>query len=147
QRLVGPFGDHLAVGKAFDRGERGARIDDGDVLAENVANLRQRLADMHRAGDDELRRRHVDGEKDAAFGGVYHAALAGAQVVGEHGTQRILGDVGGFDQALLAARHIGDDDGGAAGFAFGVKRGEDVEFHGYSPRTEDGRQTTDEIGK
>ena len=50
-------------------------------------------------------------------------------MLGEHGAQRILGDVGGFDQPLLAARHVGDDDGGAARGAFGVEGGEDVEFH------------------
>ena len=114
QRLVRPFGDHLHVGKALGRSKRRARIDDGDVVAEQFSDRRQRLADMHGAGDDELRRRHVDGEEGAAFGGVFHAALAGAQVLGERGAQRILADVGGFHEALLAAYHVGDDDGGAA---------------------------------
>ena len=45
------------------------------------------------------------------------------------GRERILGDVGGLDQPLLAAFDIGDDDRGAARGAFGVQGGEEVEFH------------------
>ncbi len=37
QRHVRPFGDHLHVGKALGRGEGGARIDDGHVVAEKPA--------------------------------------------------------------------------------------------------------------
>ena len=44
QRRVGPLGDHLHVGKALRARERGARIDDGHVIAEQRRDRRQRLA-------------------------------------------------------------------------------------------------------
>ena len=37
QRHVRPFRDHLHVGKALDRRERRARIDDGHVIAQEPA--------------------------------------------------------------------------------------------------------------
>jgi len=83
QRLVRPFGDDFDIRKALGRGKGGARIDDGHVIAKEPSDRRQRLADMDRAGDDKLRRRHMDGEKHAAFGGLFHAAFAGAQVLGK----------------------------------------------------------------
>ncbi len=49
----------LTSGKRSIGGEGRARIDDGDVVTEQLPHRRQRLADVHRAGDDELRRRHV----------------------------------------------------------------------------------------
>ena len=130
QRLVGPLRNHLHVGEALDRSERRARIDDGHVIAEQSSDRRQRLADVHRAGDDELRRRHIDGEENAALRGFRPCRSAGAQTFGEDRPQRILGNVGGFDQALRAARHIGDDDRSAARRAFGVKGFKKFEFHG-----------------
>ncbi len=133
QRHVRPFGDHLDVGKALDRREGGARIDDGHVVAEQLADRRQRLADMHRAGDDELRRRHVHGEEDLALRRLLHAALAAAEMLLEHVLERIARDVGGLDQPLLAARHVGDDDRRAPRRALGVQGLEDVEFMTADP--------------
>ena len=98
-----------------------ARIDDGDVVAEELRHRRQRLADMHRAGDDEPRRRHVHGEEDLALRRLLHAALAAADVLFEQVLERVARDVGGLDQPLRAARQIGDDDGGAARGAFGIE--------------------------
>jgi hypothetical protein len=40
QRHVRPFGDHLHVGEAFDRRKCGARIDDGDVITEQLGDRR-----------------------------------------------------------------------------------------------------------
>src|SRR6267142_7071282 len=64
QRFVGPLRDHLDVGKALVGRKRRARIDDDDVIAEELCDRRQRLADMHRAGDHKPWRRHMHGEKD-----------------------------------------------------------------------------------
>jgi hypothetical protein len=129
QRLVRPFGDDLHVGEALDRGEGGARVDDGHVIAEEFGDRRQRLADMHGAGDDELRRGHVDGEKNPALRRLLHAALAGAQVFGERRPQRIPADVGGLHQPLRAALHVGDDDRRAARGTFGIEGSKEVELH------------------
>ncbi len=128
QRHVRPLRDHLDVRKALDRSEGGARIDDGHVIAEQLPDRRQRLADVHRAGDDELRRRHVHGEENAALRRLLHAALAHAQALFDGLAQRILGGVGGFHQPLRAARHVGDEHHRAARGAFGVERVQDVEF-------------------
>ena len=92
-------------GKRSVDGEGGARIDDGHVVAEQLGDRRQRLADVHRAGDDEPRRRHVHGEEDLALRRLLHAALAAADVLLEQVLERIARDVGGLDQPLLAARH------------------------------------------
>ena len=106
QRHVRPFGDDPHIGKALRRSKRRARIDDGHVVIEKLADRRQRLADMHGADDDELRRRHIDGEEDLALRRLFHAALAGAQMLGERRAQRILGRVGRLDEALLRrSRH------------------------------------------
>ena len=133
QRDVRPLRDHLDVGKALMARKGGARIDDGHVIAEQLRDRRQRLADVHRAGDDEPRRRHVDGEKHPALRGLLHPALAAAQMRFEHLAQRIGGDVRRADEALGAGRDVGDDDRRAAGGAFGIERVEDVETHSRSP--------------
>ena len=128
QRHVRPFRDHLDVGETLDRGKGGARIDDGHVIAEQLPDRRQRLADMHRAGDHQLRRRHVHGEEDAALRRFLHAAFRHADMIFDEIAQRILGDIRRPDQPLLAARHIGDDHRRAPRGAFGIERVQDVEF-------------------
>ena len=60
--------------------------------------------------------------------------------LGEHGFQRILGDIGGLDEALLAAGDVGDDDRRAARGAFGIEGSENVQFHGASPGVASGEQ-------
>ena len=94
QRLVRPFGDHFHVRKTLGRREGGTRIDDNYVVAEELGDRRQRLADVDGANDDELCGRHINREEDAALRRLFHAALAAAQMLGQHGPQRILGDVG-----------------------------------------------------
>ena len=94
QRLVRPFGDHFHVRKTLGRREGGTRIDDSDVVAEELGDRRQRLADVDGADDDELCGRHINREEDAPLRRLFHAALAAAQMLGQHGPQRILGDVG-----------------------------------------------------
>ncbi len=133
QRHVRPFGDHLDVGEALDRGEGGAGIDDGDVVAEQPADRRQRLADMHRAGDHELRRRDVHGEEDLALRRLLHAALAAADMLLDERLERIARHVRGLHQPLRAARHVGDDHRRAPRRALGVQRPENVELH-VAPR-------------
>src|SRR6516225_12336515 len=94
---------------------------------------------MDRAGDHELRCRHVDGEKDAAFRGLCHAAFSRAQMLGKRSAQRILADLGGFDEALPTVLDIGYDDRSAPRGAFGIECGENVESHDLSvviPETE-----------
>src|SRR5262245_40259182 len=129
QRGVRPLGDHLHVGEALRAGERRARIDDGDVVADHARDRRQRLADMDRAGDDQTRRRHVHGEEHAALRRLGHAALAGPQPLPEHLLQRIAVDRVGRHQPLVAARHVGDHDGGASRRAFGIEMTKDFELH------------------
>ena len=117
-------------GKRSIDGEGGARIDDGHVVAEQLPDRRQRLADVHRAGDDELRRRHVHGEEDRALRRFLHAAFGHAQALVEQRRRSgSLRDVGRLHQPLLAALHVGDDDDRAPRRAFGVERMQDVEFH------------------
>src|SRR6516165_3207972 len=77
---------------------------------------------MDRAGDHELRCRHVDGEKDAAFRGLRHAAFSLAQMLGKRCAQRIFTDLGGFDEALPAVLDIGYDDRSAPRSALSAVR-------------------------
>ncbi len=130
QRHVRPFGDHLHVGKPLDAGEGRARIDDGDVIAEQLPHRRQRLADVHRAGDDELRRRHVHGEEHLAFRRLLDAALGRADMLFQHAFSGSLRDVGGLHQPLRAAVLVGDDDDAAPRRAFFVQRIENIEAQG-----------------
>ena len=76
-----------------------------------------------------LRRRHVDGQEDAPLRRFFHAALGHAEALFDQVAQRILGHVGGLDQPLRAACHVGDEHHRAARFAFGIERVQDVEFH------------------
>ena len=119
-------------GKRSIDGKGGARIDDGHVVAEQLGDRRERLADMHGAGDDELRRRNVDGEEDPAPGRFLHSALAAANPFLDQVFERVARDVGRLDQPLLAAGDIGDHDRGAPRRAFGVQCAKDVDFHGCS---------------
>ena len=75
QRLVRPFGDHLHLGKPLDGCEGGARIDNGDVVAEKFCDRRQRLTDMHGTSNDQPWRRHVHGKKDLALRRLLHPAF------------------------------------------------------------------------
>ena len=83
QRDVRPLRNHFDIGKSFDRSKCGARIDDGHVIAEQLPERRQRLADMDRAGYDQPRRRHVDGEENSALRRFFHAAFGHAQALFE----------------------------------------------------------------
>ena len=101
----------VTSGKALRAGKRRARIDDGHVIAEQLRHRRQRLADVHRADDDELRRRHVHGEEQLACRRSRSMPLLPMRrLLVQHVVQRIGRDVGGLDQPLLAAVGIGDDD-------------------------------------
>ena len=126
---VRPFGDHLHVGETLDRGKRGARIDNGHVIAQKARDGRERLADVHGAGNDELRGRNVHGEEDLPRRRLHHATPAAPDVLFDHLFERIARHFRRLDQALLAGRHIGDDHRRAACRAFGVQRSEDLELH------------------
>ena len=56
----------VTSGKALRRREGGARIDDREVEVEQLRHRRHRLRDMHRAGDDDARRRRLHGQEIAA---------------------------------------------------------------------------------
>jgi hypothetical protein len=84
------------------------------------------LADVHGAGNDELRGRNVHGEEDLARGRLYHAALAAPDVLLDHLFERIARHFRRLDQALLAGRHIGHDHRRAAYRALGVQRFENL---------------------
>src|SRR5262249_59483265 len=58
-----------------------------------------------------------------------HPALAASDVFFDDVFERIGRDVGGLDQALFAARHIGDDHRSAASAAFSVQRFKNLELH------------------
>src|SRR5262245_28406696 len=133
QRFVRPLRDHLDVRKALVGRERGARIDDDHIVAQNLGDRRQRLADMDGAGDHKPRRRHVHGEKDFALRRFFHAALAAADVLLEQVFQRIARDIGALDQTLLAARNVSDHNRGAPRRPLGVERFENLELHGPVP--------------
>ena len=81
QRHVGPFGDQRHVGKALRAGKCRARINHRDVVVERARQRRQRLADMDRADDHELRGRRVDIEEQLLAAGLDGAALAHAQLL------------------------------------------------------------------
>ncbi len=131
---VRPFGDHLHLGKALGAGKGGARVDDRHVIADERRHRRQRLADMHRPGDHQLRRRHEHVEENAAFRRVRHAALAAAQARFQCFAQRIAGNGCSGHEALRAAGKISDDDGRAPRRPLGIQGMEDVEFHFAFPR-------------
>ena len=76
---IRPFCDDLHIGKSLDRGESSARIDNGHVITKQLPDGRQRLADMHRAGDYKPRRWHIDGKEKAPLRCLLHAALGHAQ--------------------------------------------------------------------
>ena len=60
---------------------------------------------------------------------LHHAAVAAPNVLLDDVFERIARDLGHLDQALLAARHVGDDDGGTTRRALGIERSEDLELH------------------
>ena len=126
QRLVRPFGDDFDVRKTLGRRKCGARIDDGDVIVQQLCDRCERLADVHGAGDDELRRRHVHSKEHASLRGLLHAAPSAAQALGKLRFERIFANIGGLHQPLLAGGGIGDDDRRAARGALGVEGGEEV---------------------
>ena len=132
QRLVGPFSDDFHVRESFRRGECHARIDDGHVVAEKLCDRRQCLADVHGAGNDELRRRHIHGEENASLRGLLHAASSAAQALGKQCFQRILADIAGLHQPLLAGGDISDNDRCAARGPLGIQGGEKIELHSRS---------------
>ena len=84
---------------------------------------------MHGAGDDELRRRHVHSKEHASLRGLLHATPSAAQALGKMRLKRILADIGGLHQPLLAGGGIGDDDRRAARGALGVEGGKEVKMH------------------
>ena len=129
QRHIRPFGNHLHLRKTLHAGKGRARINDGDVIAQQLCDRGKRLADMHGAGDDKPRRRHMHGEEHLAACRLLHAALAAAQMFFEHVLERIARDLGALDQPLRAICDIGDDDRRAARGAFSVEVLEDVELH------------------
>jgi len=59
QGIIGPFIEQRHVGEALRRGEGGARIDDRAIEPGELRHRRERLADMHRADDDDAHRRHL----------------------------------------------------------------------------------------
>ena len=63
-RSLGPFGDQRHVGKTLGTGEGGARIHHRHVVIERTCQRRQRLADMHRADDDERERTTMSIRRD-----------------------------------------------------------------------------------
>jgi len=71
----------------------------------------------------------TDGEKNLAGRRLHHAAVAAPNVLLDDVFERIARDLGRLDQALLAARHVGDDDGGTTRRALGIERSEDLELH------------------
>jgi len=84
---------------------------------------------MHGTRDDELRWRHMHGEKDIAVRRLLHAALAAAEMLFQHRLERIAGDIGSLDQALFAGCRVGDDDRRTPRGAFGIQSRERVDFH------------------
>src|SRR5690606_34005013 len=109
------------------------RIDDGDVVVEHPRQRRQRLADMHRADHDEPRRRRVHVAEQLFAADLDGAALARAQLRLQHLVQRIAGDVGGLDQALVAAGDVGDADRRAARGALGIEGEKGLRGHDAAP--------------
>ena len=78
----------------------------------------------------------MHGEEDFACRRFRHPALAAADVLLDDVLERIACHIGGLDQPLLAARHIGDHDRGAARRAFGVEGSKDVQLHDRSANSE-----------
>ena len=120
---TGTSGKRSGVAKAV----RGSTI----VMSkpESLRHRRERLADVHRAGDDDCDGRHLHGEEDLAPAGLDHAALARAEPLVEQVGQRVGGSLGFAHEALLARRDVGDEDRRAPRGALGVELGEEVEAH------------------
>jgi len=82
---------------------------------------------MHRADDEEPRRRNGYGEEGAAV--VEHAGAPRAQPPLQLGRKRILLDGVPLDEALRPVCGVGDEDRGAALTARGVELLKNVELH------------------
>src|SRR3979490_1827350 len=131
QRDVRPLRNQRHVRKSLGAGKGGTRIDHGHIIIQRARQRRQRLADMDRADDDEFCSWRVNIEKQLLAAGLDHAALAHPQLLCEIGTQRIGGDFGGLDQALLAIGGIGDENDRPARGALGIELVQRLRLHRY----------------
>ena len=75
QRHVRPLCDHFHIRKPFDRRKSRPRIDNGDVITQQLPDGRQRLADVHSTGNDKPRRWHVNGQEKPSLRRLFHAAF------------------------------------------------------------------------
>ena len=129
QGVIRPVIGQGDAGKAGFAGEGAAWIDDRDIEAGHRGHRRQRLGDVHRADDQQARRRHIDaGEHVAAF--VDGAALAVGETGGKrcavavrHG--RIADDIVGGDQGRGLVRQADHARDGLPGGAFAHQTVED----------------------
>src|SRR5215475_973516 len=126
---VGPFRDHLHVGKPLDRCKGRPRIHDRHVIAKQLTNGRKRLTYMNSSGNDKFWRWYIDSEESTPLRSVLHTALTHTQPLFQHILQRIILHMRGLHQTLRTARRISDQHRGATCSALGVKIMQDVEFH------------------
>src|SRR4051812_29305531 len=131
QRYVRPFRDQRHVRKALRAGKSRPRIDHGHIVIERACQRRQRLADMNRAHDHQLRGRSIDVEEQFFAGDLDHPAFAHAQLPRQFGAQRIGGEIGSLDQPLLAAGDVRNDDSRPARRPLDIELRELFKLHDY----------------
>lgn len=133
QNLVGPFRHEVDAGETFRRGEGGARVDHRDIEPACARHRRKRLRDMHRADDDQPRRRQVHGDEALAPRRFLGAALAGQQDAAQPFAVFLAVKLGLAHEPLLAAADIGDHQRRAAVAPLLVQRLEQGPVHFPNP--------------
>ncbi len=134
QRRIWPVRDQRNVGKALRRREGGSRIDDRHVEAERAGHRRHRLADVDGADHHEPDRRHMHRQEGPAALDLGHLAAALPDRAGDdlallRAGERRFRQIRRADQFGLAALHVGEKRGGAAGGPLGVQRRKKRELH------------------
>ncbi|CAK7261615.1 protein of unknown function (plasmid) [Shinella sp. WSC3-e] len=132
--VLRPFGVKRDTGKTIRRGESRAWIDDFHVISGDLGDRGQSLADMHRANDDQARRRDMDVEEVLPANGLNYARPAGPNGGFDGFAQHMVGDnVAAAHQAIASISEIGHKDDRPALAAFAVQTLEDKLVHGAQP--------------
>src|SRR5262249_60507882 len=122
--ILRPFGVEADVGEARLRREGRARINDGDLVAGDLYELCQHLADVGGSDDEHAGRRYHGMDEHLALGGLGELALAAIKPRAERGIRKL---VVATEELVAAIGKAGTHDEvgpGYAGLRWGCAQGE-----------------------
>ena len=118
---VGPDGMKSDAGKALRAREGRARIDDRHIEIEKLRHRRERLADMDRAGHQDAHGRRLHREEVVLARVFDGAAFADPELLLQGARERVLLELAGLHEPLLAVIEIGDEHRRRALAALGIE--------------------------